>query len=104
MKWRKNLYIGKSVKKHTGRIRKRLESGKTDVGHYLITFAENEKDQLDIINTIFLISEKRREELPEIIGIAGSEEEAIELVEQMIRDCLKSTGSADVRKWLVAKQ
>lgn len=99
MMWRKKLYIGKSVKKHARRIRKRLDTGKTDVGHYLITIAENSKDQLDIVNTVFL-TPKRREDLPKVIGIAGSEDEAIGLVEQMTRDCFKETGTANLRKYL----
>lgn len=99
MKWHKDLYVGKQVRKHEKRIRRRLESGKTDVGHYLITLAENKHDQLDIINTVFLMRKERRETLPEIVGIAGSEDEAIELVEEMTQNCFAETGSANLREY-----
>lgn len=100
MKWRKNLYVGKQVRKHVRRIRKRLDAGKTDVGHYLITLAENPHDQLDIINTVFLTSAKKRDSLPEIVGLAGSEKEAILLVKKITEDCLKESGTADLRTYL----
>lgn len=97
MKWTDHLYVGETVRKRLGLIRKRLDQGRTDVGHYLITISSLPHEQLDIISTTFLASGKKRNELPEVVGVAGSYKEALALIRNMTEDCYNLTGDADLR-------
>ncbi|MGN0255583.1 MAG: hypothetical protein ACI4D6_06385 [Chordicoccus sp.] len=90
------LYIGKSAQRYEKRIRARLDAGKTDTGHYLITLASNGTDMLDIIGTGFLVQSPLAR-LPMIVGIARTKKEAINMVVQMVDDCLASRGDCDLR-------
>ncbi len=104
MKWSEHLYVGDQVKRYADRVRKRLNKGKSDVGHYLITLAENDRDQLDIINTMFLMTDRSRDRLPLVLGIASTRGEALDLVRQMTEDCLNDTGTADLRAYFVGEE
>ncbi len=99
LNWSRHLYLGNHIKKYEQRIRQRLDEGKIDVGHYLITYAVNEMDQLDIISTIKLTA-YQREHLPPIVGLAGTRQEAYELLVHITDDCLKATGDVDLRRYL----
>ena len=103
LKWSTNLYVGPSVARYSRRIRKRLDEGKSDVGHYLLTLAANENDELDILETFFLSQETIRDRLPAIVGIAGTKKEALELARKITEDCVQETGGADLRRYLQKK-
>ena len=93
------LYIGKSAARYEKRIRARLDAGKTDTGHYLITLASNGTDMLDIIGTGFLVQPSLARRLPIIVGIARTKKEAVDMVVQMVDDCLASRGDCDLRAY-----
>ena len=97
----RHLYIGKTAAGMEKKIRRYVERGKDIPGVRLITLASNGVDQLDIIPLLCLKQKIVRERLPVIAGLAGSREEAIEVVREMIGDAVRDTGSCDLRSWLV---
>ncbi len=103
LKWNEPLYLGKSVQSHERKIRDRLDQNQIDLGHYLITYAANERDQLDIINTSTLFNENLLKHLPKVIGIAGSRREAYEVVMQITEECLKENGDANLKNYIEKK-
>ncbi|MEE3420603.1 MAG: hypothetical protein VZR02_05815 [Lachnospiraceae bacterium] len=98
MIWYKHLYVGDLVKGRKDRIIERIESDRTQTGQYLITISENPAEMLDIFSTVFL-TEKRKERLPMVVGLAGTRDEAIFLVRKMTEDCLRATGDVDLRTY-----
>ena len=98
--WYDPLYVGPKAGRHVRKIRKRLDQGKTDLGHYLITVAANGVDELDIINSGFLTWKAVYDHLPMILGVAADREEALEIAGRIIEDCLRSTGGTDVRSFI----
>lgn len=99
-KWYYNLYIGRKAERYARKVRARLDAGKTDVGHYVITLASNPGDMLDIVNTIYLTQETLARRTPMIIGIAGDRDEAVKIAAGIIDESLESTGSPDARRYL----
>ncbi len=103
LSWYEPLYIGDSTGRYAGRIRKRLDAGRTDVGHYLITLASNGTDELDIIPSGLLTQSFLRERLPMIVGVASGRKEALRLVTAIAGDCVRQTGDVRIREWLTEK-
>ena len=99
LKWAKDLIIGESVGTKAAGIRKKLDAGETVTMYFLITMTRG-ADQLEIINTAYLAQSYVRENLPCIIGIAGSKPEAGAMVEELVNECLMKTGGADLKSYL----
>ena len=81
--WYKNLYVGKTAK-----------------GREQNTYAANEKDQLDIIESKYLVQKQIQITLPEIIGVALGYQEAIEIIQKITIEAFENTGNCDLRYFL----
>ncbi len=103
LSWYDPLYVDKTLKDREKGIRQRLNEGKVDLGHYLITLAGNGRDHLDVISTSFLSQRALYERLPMVVGLAATKKEAMKLVVKICRDCLEETGGADIRSYLLRK-
>ena len=75
----KNLYFGKSVKRHS-LVKWKLYHGSGQFTIFCLVRAMNENDQLEIIHSAFLKQAYYREHPAYIYGIAGSYEEALDMV------------------------
>ena len=103
MEWSEHLYTGRAASRHASKIRRKLNKGDPVIGEYLITLSAHPGGQLDIIRTESLIFPYIRSHLPVVVGMAGSREEARELVVRMLGDCLKESGNADLKSYCVMK-
>ena len=72
-------------------------------GLYLITFASNGIDQLDILHSLFLRQQTVRDRLPLIVGAAFGREEAFRTVEQIAADAYRTTGACDLKAFLLKR-
>ena len=100
LKWYKNLYLDEDLKKREKGIRHKLNEGKVDLGHYLVTLAWNKEDHLDVISTNFLSQKALYDRLPMVVGLAASRKRALEMVVRICDDCLKETGGTEIRAFL----
>ena len=100
MKWYGNLYIGERVNRYAPRIRQRLDAGKSDIGHYIITLAAHPSDYLDLFDTRYLTQNALKKRLPMIVGLAADRDEALIVAQKIVEDCISKTGSWDVRTFL----
>lgn len=73
------MYWGESVKRHS-LVKWRLNHGRGQFFIYCITRAAVESDQLDIIHCAFLKQPYYLEHPAYVYGIAGSYEEALDIV------------------------
>ncbi|MDO4478348.1 MAG: hypothetical protein Q4B73_04805 [Lachnospiraceae bacterium] len=103
MTWYPELYIGDSIRGRIRRARQKLEAGRPVFGLYLVTYATSPHNELDILNATFLMQKMVRDRLPEIVGVAGSYEEALALVLQITEECLMATGEAHLADYLKEK-
>ena len=97
-----HLYLGESIaSEKLDKIKKRLAKKPLLANVYLITPARNPADQLDIFDARQLVQPHYKEEPFLILGIASGYEEALQLVEQITRECLDARGDCNLREYLL---
>lgn len=100
MKWLSNLYVSKSIGGRAGRIKWRIDHNAGTLRVYLIAFASNPDNLLEIIPAWNLKQKAYPKRGLKIIGMAKGYDEALELVRDIIDDTYQSTGTVDVWKFL----
>lgn len=103
MKFYPLLYTAPSVEKKRGTIiwKLRCSAGLRNV--YLLTLASNEQDLFDIMDAAYVKQKPLRRNLPMIIGLTSSRQEAVDMAIGIIEETLKETGTVDVRAYLQNK-
>ena len=98
--WRDPLYMDAGMEKKINRIRWRLEHGAGSFRLYLVTISTSP----GIVSAAELKQRVIRRRLPMIVGVAGSYEDALDRVQDMLADALAATGTPDIRKYLENRQ
>lgn len=104
LKWYKNLYVGNTAKKKEKAIRRKINCGLGTFDIYVVTVAAGQGNNLDIFSAGQLLKAQVRKRCPMIVGIAVGYEEALEIVEQIVKDVWERTGTVEVRSWLLSDQ
>lgn len=104
MKFYKNLYLSESAEKKQNKIISKLKKNKIQTGVFLITISTNEAEQLDIIQSLYLLQPEYPVDDLLVVGIAKSQDEAIELVEQIANEVFVQTGDLDIRNYIIGKE
>ena len=97
MNWYKNLYLGEEAGKKKTKIINQLEKHSISFGVYVITLASNGKDLLDVLPAFMLYRDNTRDR--EILGLAITKDEALEVCGKIIFDVYSKTGTYDVRSF-----
>ncbi len=99
-KFYKNLYWDEKIpEKKRNRIKWCLKVSKRAKPCYVITLC-NGPDQLEIYNSWVLLQPYYRKNPRFIIGIAGSNGAAVEIVQKIAEDCYRKNKDADLKKYL----
>lgn len=102
MTFHERLYLGESIPpKKLEKIKKRLCKRPLLSGVYLIVPAHNPNDQLDIFDARQLVQPHYENESFYILGIAADYNEALQLIERMVQDCLRDRGDCRLREYLL---
>jgi len=101
MNWYSKLYMSDPVRSRAGQLVKEMEEGKFPSGIWVLSIPVGDRDQLDIRKASSLAYHGLWEAVPMIVGLAGSRNEAVELVELITRDCLAVRGDAQLRAYLM---
>lgn len=95
------LYLGESINaKKLEKIKKKLEKNPLLSGVFLVALSRNPRDQLEVYAARELAWSYYRKNPPFIIGIAGSREEAVGLVEKIVEECLRARGDCALKEYL----
>lgn len=100
MKWLKPLYIGEKAQQNRDRIIRGIEEGKILLSAYVILLPNEAVGQLEIINANELIQPFYKKHEPEIVGIAATRHEAIEVVCEITERAIAKSGTPDIRAFL----
>jgi hypothetical protein len=100
MKWYRDLYVGDSITDRKNIIKWKIAHNAGLVNIYVITFAANGQDLLDIIPTWVLMQKHFPRDKVKIIGIARGYMEALEVVRRIVDETYQNTGSVDVWSYL----
>lgn len=103
MRYYKYLYLADGIRKKDKIIRK-LEEKKLQMNIYVITLARNEKNHLEIYNSMVL----RQPDFPYddffVVGIAKGYEDAVEMVEEIAQEVYNKTKGADIRSYILERE
>ncbi len=93
--YKQNLYLSDDLCGKADIIKWNISMGKGLMGTTLITLSKNPSDLFDIIpGYVFKLRSLRKQNMC-VVGIAGSRKKAMQLVMDMIDECIKNTGSCE---------
>lgn len=95
------LYLGESImEEKLEKIKEKLETKPLLSSVFVLTISKNASDQLEIYSARQLVQHYYQENPPCVIGLAADYEEALALVEQIVKECLDSRGDCKLKEYL----
>ncbi len=99
MRFIDRLYFGERAKRKSAKLVKKIRKGSRMTGAYVVCLPENRSEPMEFYSARLLLQDYYKTHEPVILGIAADEDEAIEVVNSIIKDCIEKTGSVDVRSF-----
>ena len=103
MRYYKHLYLAEGIKKKEKIIRK-LEEKKLQMNIHVITLARNEKNQLEIYNSMVFLQPDFPYDDFLVVGLAKGYEDAVEIVEEIAQEVYNKTKGADIRSYILERE
>lgn len=100
LEWLENLYVSDSAAKNVHKTIRRINQKKLTPGIYLLTLPCNDRNTMDIISASMLLQETVRRRCPRIIGIANGKEDAYALMQEIVEETYRETGTFRVKEYL----
>lgn len=95
------LYLGESMNYgDMVKIKAQFNIQPSKVDIFLITRSMNEHDQLDIFHAKYLEQKYYTDHPVYVFGMAKSKEEAINLIEKLMQECVTARGDANLTAYL----
>lgn len=104
MKYYYALYTDEHTKDKQEQIIKKIQKDKWQPEVYLISLTKNEKNHLEIFNSVLLIQKAMYKEELFVVGIASGYIESLELVEKITQEVYDETNRVDIRNYILQKQ
>ena len=98
MKFYKKLYIGDTIK-NPDKIKRKLKKYAKLTNIYVIAYMEKDR-RIEIFHSIMLQQPYYKDNPPYVIGIAGSKEEANNLICRITEEAVRQTETADLITYL----
>ena len=94
-----NLYLSDDIgEKKLDKLKKKIGQGKGSA--CLLIKSENADDCIDIVTPLQLKSRIYEGKSPVCIGLAGSKDTGVELVQTIIGDCMDKTGGLNLKEFI----
>ena len=97
------LYFGQYATEQRDSILEAISKRKPVPGVYLITFASNGVDQLDVLPLYMACFQMHKDRLPTIAGVGLGRAEAFETVRRIVEDAYRETGNCRLQEFLLAR-
>lgn len=101
MRWYEDLYVGYNLLDKKNQVIKKIKNGKMQINKYVITLPFNDYDVLDIYPSCVLTQKWYKDSDMVVVGIAEGMEEAMDMVQLIIMDCLNEIGEIKVKKYIM---
>lgn len=99
--YHRKLYLGEGIRvDELDKIKEKLENKPLFSGVFLIAISRNASDQLEIYRARQLVQGYYVKHPPCVVGIAGSHEEAVKIVLQIVRECMEARGDCALKEYL----
>jgi hypothetical protein len=100
-KFASRIYLGDSIDdSQLHKIKKKLIKRPLLAKVYILALATNEYDQLEFYDSRWLLTRHYDGFVPYIVGFASDRDEAVELVQKIVNECLKERGDLSLREYL----
>lgn len=103
MRFHDRLYVGDSIR-HPELVKWKLRVAAGQFQVQLIVISNNNDNQLECFHNALLKQKAFRRQKLFVVGIAGNYKEAIELIRQITEDCVRETGTGNVKDFLLSKK
>ena len=103
MRFHSKLYIGESIK-HPNRVKWKLRVGAGQLHVHVIVISHNQSNQLECFHNALLKQKVFRRQKLLVVGIAGDYTEAFDLIRQITEECVRETGSGNIKAFLLNKK
>jgi hypothetical protein len=103
MRWYKDLYVGYNLLEKKRQVIRKIKNGKPQWDTYVITLPQNDYDTLEIYPSNILRQKWYRDSDMLVVGIAQGREEALDMMQLIVMDCLHDTGEVKVKKYIMNK-
>lgn len=101
MAFSKHLYLGNGIDNNDIKnIQKQLRKKPMNSHFFLICISSNKCDHLDIFEALQMGQTYYRKNPPRVVGIANNKTEALQLIEDIVKECLENTGSLNLKEYL----
>lgn len=104
MKYYYALYMDEHIKEKQEIVLKNIESDKWQLEKYLIALTKNERNHLEIFNSVLLMQKSMSKDDLFVVGITSGYAEALEIIEKIAQEVYDKTGGADIRNYILQKQ
>ena len=104
MNWLKDLYVGEKAQPVAAEFLRAAERGKKSKydKYWLITLSLYPKAQLDLLSVKASRNKQYQGNQLSVLGLASDQAEAYALVEKMTNDCLKASGSPELKSYFAS--
>ena len=99
-----DLYVSESLKKKQNQILAEVMKQRPSPSVYLITLSQGEQNHLEFYSGLLLWQHVFDHAELLVVGLADGYGEAIQLVEEITRDTIQTTGGVNIREYLKKKQ
>lgn len=95
------LYLGQSMNEEKlDKIKKKLDKNPFFANVWILAFATSPLDQLEFYDSKWIRFRSYEGFEPYVVGICKNEQEALELVERIAKDCFSERGDCALREYL----
>ena len=101
MRWYKDLYVGYNLLDKKRQVIRKIKNGKPQFNKYVIALPFNDYDVLDIYPSYVLMQKLYKQSDMVIVGICEGIEEALDMMQLIIMDCLCDTGGVKVKEYIL---
>ena len=104
MKWYYDLYLGDSVLDQKNKVINKIKRGEITLNKYVIALPKNGSDTLEAYPAVLLKEKWYEKSDVFIVGLAGGDDEAKEVMQLIIDDCYRETNGVNVRDFILNRE
>ncbi|MCR5704760.1 MAG: hypothetical protein K6G85_09060 [Eubacterium sp.] len=103
MIWYNDLYVGYNLLERKREVIRKMKWGKQQFNVFVITLSRNEHDLLEIYPSNVLTQKYYKDSDLVVVGIAYGKEEAYDMMQLVLTDCMEETGGLDVKQYILSQ-
>lgn len=104
MNYYRYLYWEDNLEKKKDKVIDKVNHHKFLMDIYLVVLSNSEPKRLEIINSLYLMQKDYPDRERFVVGIAGSYEGAVTIIQSILEETYESTKGTDIVKYILDKE